>query len=381
MNILIHGANATLPSPPPPYKPESKFIRINVLWFISLSLSLTTVLVGTLCMQWLREYRHYDSLTHRDALLLRQMRYEGLLRWKVLTIISLLPTLLQSAFVLFFAGILQLLWTTNATVTIAVAIAIAFALLFMLLTTIAPAFQYLADHREETAHPSTAQCPYKSPQSWAVLQVIIQTTIAMHHMKQWLRSLYYYDDIMTAKSDFSRSIVLARNWFRFDLTWNRKRRSYVNMCGKVPTPVNHDMVSSLRWVATTFVENMDAAQAVYQCLRQLDPVHAMATLSKIEHDDFSFLYQMLHTTSFTILTREGKPMLVDQTSSLILEHIVRENPQFEPLLLNHRVELYTRSKAESMRLSCAGLPGMKCPDLSRLHYLLPDGMFFPASLL
>ena len=85
MNILIHGANATLPSPPPPFKPESKFIRINVLWFISLSLSLTTVLVGTLCMQWLREYRHYDSLTHRDALLLRQMRYEGLLRWKVLT--------------------------------------------------------------------------------------------------------------------------------------------------------------------------------------------------------------------------------------------------------------------------------------------------------
>ena len=138
--------------------------------------------------------------------------------------------------------------------------------------------------------------------------------------------------------------------------------------------MNHDIVSSLRWVTTTFVESMDAAQAMYLCLRELDPVQAMATLSTIEHDDFSILNQMLRTNTFSVLIGEGKPMLDDQISSLMLEYIVRENGQFEIPFLNHRVELYTRSKTESMRLLCAGLPDMKCPDLSHYGHLLPDGM-------
>lgn len=212
--MLIQGTNATLPPPPPSqsqFQPTSQNVQINILWFSSLSLSLTTVLVGTVCMQWLREYRHYDSLTHKDALLLRHMRYEGLLKWKVPTILSLLPTLLQSALVLFFVGVLQLLSAMDKTVTMAVAIAIGLALLFMLLTTIAPAWQYVADHREETAHPSAAQCPYKSPQSWALLQMTLYTTIAMHHIKQWLLSLYCCDGLVAGKSDFSHSIIPAYN--------------------------------------------------------------------------------------------------------------------------------------------------------------------------
>ncbi|KAF8949894.1 hypothetical protein BDZ97DRAFT_1689529, partial [Flammula alnicola] len=47
---------------PPSSSPNGPVIRINIFWFVSLSLSLTTVLLGTTCMQWLREYRHFDSL-------------------------------------------------------------------------------------------------------------------------------------------------------------------------------------------------------------------------------------------------------------------------------------------------------------------------------
>jgi len=62
---------------PTPHPTSSMIdIRINVFWFTSLSLGLTMVLLGTTCMQWLREYRHHDSLTYIDALLLRHMRYE-----------------------------------------------------------------------------------------------------------------------------------------------------------------------------------------------------------------------------------------------------------------------------------------------------------------
>ena len=168
--------------------PTSSTIRINVFWFTSLSLSLTTVLLGTTCMQWLREYRHYDPLTHKDALLLRHMRYEGLIRWKVPVILSLLPTLLQAALVFFFIGILDLLLGLNRAVAFIVAITIGLAMIFMVGTTIAPAIQYLLDRREDICERSDAQCPYKSPQSWACLQIMILATLVLEHIKRWATS-------------------------------------------------------------------------------------------------------------------------------------------------------------------------------------------------
>ncbi|KDR66586.1 hypothetical protein GALMADRAFT_26637, partial [Galerina marginata CBS 339.88] len=39
------------------FSPPPSSIRINILWFLSLILSLTTVLVGIITLQWLREYQ------------------------------------------------------------------------------------------------------------------------------------------------------------------------------------------------------------------------------------------------------------------------------------------------------------------------------------
>jgi len=66
-------------------------------------------------------------------------------------------------------------------------------------TTIVPAIQYLPDRREDICEPSHAQWPYKSPQSWACLQISIFII-------------------------FILEIVVARDWFRFDLRWSRKRQ-------------------------------------------------------------------------------------------------------------------------------------------------------------
>ena len=172
-DIVLCRVLQTLTPSPPSSKPTPSAIRINVFWFTSLSLSLTTVLLGTTCMQWLREYRRYDPLTYRDSLLLRHMRYDGLIKWKVPVILSLLPTLLQAALVLFFIGTLDLLLRLNQTVAILVSITIGLPIIFMVGTTIAPAIQYILDRREDICEPSHAQCPYKSPQSWACLQRFI----------------------------------------------------------------------------------------------------------------------------------------------------------------------------------------------------------------
>ncbi|KAK0472195.1 hypothetical protein IW261DRAFT_820498 [Armillaria novae-zelandiae] len=43
---------------------------INVFWFLSLTLSLMTVVISILCKQWLQEYQKDPSLPYREALAL-----------------------------------------------------------------------------------------------------------------------------------------------------------------------------------------------------------------------------------------------------------------------------------------------------------------------
>ncbi|KDR70743.1 hypothetical protein GALMADRAFT_75965, partial [Galerina marginata CBS 339.88] len=51
------------------FKPSASSIRINILWFISLILSLTTVLVGIVALQWIREHQRYtDAIKPKEAL-------------------------------------------------------------------------------------------------------------------------------------------------------------------------------------------------------------------------------------------------------------------------------------------------------------------------
>ena len=65
------------------FTPSPSAIRINICWFFSLVLSLTSVLVSNFCLQWLREYERPVATTFKDKLRYRQIRYDGLVAWKV----------------------------------------------------------------------------------------------------------------------------------------------------------------------------------------------------------------------------------------------------------------------------------------------------------
>ncbi|KAF8907263.1 hypothetical protein CPB84DRAFT_1744647 [Gymnopilus junonius] len=110
--VQLHNANPgnnsismLLPSSPP-FSPFATDVRVNMFWFMSLSLSLASVSVGILCMQWLSEFQRDSPL---DAISLRQLRYEGLIAWKVPDILMSLPILLYASLILFFIGLIDLL--------------------------------------------------------------------------------------------------------------------------------------------------------------------------------------------------------------------------------------------------------------------------------
>lgn len=50
-------------------------VLINTLWFASLTLALSAVVVSILCKQWLYEYQRYDNFTTEEYFLIRGLRY------------------------------------------------------------------------------------------------------------------------------------------------------------------------------------------------------------------------------------------------------------------------------------------------------------------
>jgi len=159
----------------PMFTPTSSDIRINTLWFLSLIFSLTTVLIGIIALQWLREHlRPRPDLEPQIALSLHHLNIESLDRWYLPQIFAALPLLLQLALVLFLGGILDFLWSLNSTVAIPIAVAVGSSLFFLLWTTVLPTTQSLLLFlpRLPWGNLPRSPCPYRSPQSWAFHQLV-----------------------------------------------------------------------------------------------------------------------------------------------------------------------------------------------------------------
>ncbi|EIW53888.1 uncharacterized protein TRAVEDRAFT_131886, partial [Trametes versicolor FP-101664 SS1] len=105
----------TAPAPPIP----RTAIWLNILWFSSLILSLSSASIGMMVKQWLNEYASGISSEpggSRQTARLRQFRLNSVIRWRVGDIVNTIPVLLQVSVALFLAGLLVLLWTLHPTV-------------------------------------------------------------------------------------------------------------------------------------------------------------------------------------------------------------------------------------------------------------------------
>ncbi|KAJ7286385.1 hypothetical protein C8J57DRAFT_1028369, partial [Mycena rebaudengoi] len=130
---------------------------INALWFSSLIISLNAVVMATLVKQWLAEYTwalESRSGSSQEILALRQVRFDGLNKWKLPQIIDYLPLQIIFAVFLFFAGVAYLAWTVDIVVGVIAAILIGASGMFFIATSILPTF-----------YPESFS---RSPQAWLV---------------------------------------------------------------------------------------------------------------------------------------------------------------------------------------------------------------------
>lgn len=132
--------NATNPYPSlPEFQAPTWAIRVNVLWFSSLVVSLAAASYGMLVKQWLREYLNMAGNTSpRERLRARQYRRPALDRWMVFEIAALLPLLLEIALGLFFVGLCYFTTAIHSSISRSTIPFVAAWAFFFLAATIAP---------------------------------------------------------------------------------------------------------------------------------------------------------------------------------------------------------------------------------------------------
>ncbi|TFK67692.1 hypothetical protein BDN72DRAFT_822095 [Pluteus cervinus] len=251
MQLILLQSNSTLPSQlVPSLQPSASAIRINIFWFMSLTLSLGSVLVGILCLQWVREYqRPVSTASFKEKLTYRQIRHDGLISWGVPQIVSLIPVLLQISLILFFIGIFDLLWARNHLVALVILVPTALVTSFLAISTILPALQIAIVRFAGDSIIALKQCPYKSPQSWLICRLV-----------------FAFIDV-----DWSDPMMLnlvkttQRTWFTLDHFWDDDRKVWDN-----PEKGHPKLARAIEWMQVNLPHHSEVTYNLYQCLTDID---------------------------------------------------------------------------------------------------------------
>ncbi|KAJ7766125.1 hypothetical protein B0H16DRAFT_1523151 [Mycena metata] len=166
---LAASANGTTFNfvPRPPFTPSPSALICNVLWFISLGLSLSCALVATLLEQWARDFLHKAEIRSAPVIRARVFSYlyYGLKRFGMHTVVEIIPLLLHASLVFFFAGLVAFLVQFNIVIAAVAAAILATVTIVYATLTLLPLF-----------HPD---CPYRTPLSggcWQ-LQKLLSTVL------------------------------------------------------------------------------------------------------------------------------------------------------------------------------------------------------------
>jgi len=133
--------------------PSQASVRLNILWFSSLTCSLVAALGAVLAKQWIVEYPRGlpQSATAYERAQHRQIRYSGLDHWYFSGIVDSFSSLIQMALLLFFVGLCDFLLSQDILVgSVVTALCVSY-MLFVL-------FSYIA----AIIFPS---CPFQTPLS------------------------------------------------------------------------------------------------------------------------------------------------------------------------------------------------------------------------
>ncbi|KAI9447581.1 hypothetical protein H4582DRAFT_10154 [Lactarius indigo] len=193
-----------------PFKPTASAVRVNVLWFLSLVLSLSCALSATLMQQWARRYQELAQrrgATHRRGRM-RAYIFDGITRFEMGRAVATMPTLLHISVFLFFIGLVDFLFPIYATVAYAtLGCIVVFALAYAILTILPNIF---------------LNCPYATPLSsltWRISQffviVFLKTNIGIRKSlsKIWFLADQRAPEYQKWRKTLEQQVKMRQQWF------------------------------------------------------------------------------------------------------------------------------------------------------------------------
>ncbi|KAI3605724.1 hypothetical protein WG66_012026 [Moniliophthora roreri] len=278
VSVQVNGSESTS-FEPTPFKPDASSVRINVFWFLSLILSLTSALFGLLCKQWVREHqRDTTTRTPGEALALRQLRRDSFEKWGVSSFLSALPILLEVALLLFFVGVLDLLWNRHrvpfAICFVAVSLSAGLYFLTALLPTLAVPRDQTGDINSRHFDRLSYQfiCPYKSPQAWlvyrlssALLHPLLKITAIDDFLREKVRGLWAH--VMSPAPD----------WSSFDLWVVRQFDQHVLLPGESFNLRVYEL-RAFEWAVTMFRDSPSMIPHLQNVLEAIPPSVAVSAI-------------------------------------------------------------------------------------------------------
>ena len=195
------------------FKPTNSAVRVNVLWFLSLVLSLTSALSATLLQQWARRYlelTQHRGAPHKRARI-RAYVFDGVQGTNMYRAVEAMPLLLHISVFLFLAGLIDFLFPINDTVA------------FYILGYISA---FISAYAVLTVLPNLIlNCPYRTPLSgfaWRISQVSALAILLL--IRQIQGSLY----------EISSSV------------WHRTNRGLAGLHGPQPAKWRETLESQIR---------------------------------------------------------------------------------------------------------------------------------------
>lgn len=319
--------------------PSSFDVWVNALWFSSLALSLGTALMAVLVKQWLYQYMAMSSGTARDRSLIRHYRFTGLKKWRVLTIIGILPIILHVALGVFLAGIVVFLIPLN----------VPLASIIGFIT-----FVFYSMYAISNILPLVyAQCPYRTPFS-DVLNVLISSggtllarifnhaSTARSATRHAFMTLKEAERLAATNSKIAEDIACDALLWLYQMTSNPPTRNVVlQSIGCLSNKVSDRLAMVMPDLQETLEESLESLESVWSIIpgHESRVERLLRAEMHFDHLQSSRFFWRLNPEAFeppframtSILTRSRGVGYVDSMDSTIrwrcqdlLAHIVQE---------------------------------------------------------
>ncbi|KAL1742844.1 hypothetical protein HDZ31DRAFT_16453, partial [Schizophyllum fasciatum] len=366
---------AVQPTVARPSLPDGIVSLINGLWFSSLSLSLTSALLGIVSKQWLREYLRDTDRSPETNLAVRQVKFEGLMHWCVGAIVTAIPLLLQGALFLFLIGIVYLLWHIQPVVAALISAFGLLIVLFFFITTVLPAAQFICYRLGLLRLHLTHQVPFKSAQAWLFLRI----SFAIINFVAWLWHVLRLLSGSQKNTQFVAPYRTYSGWPQWDLDWTRLRDesarwnhepTSIGRClGFIELNFEHRHLREWIWNCLwSMRESADDAKYLLQCVRRTPQVKSEFPASQ---DGLAqALLPLLHSSVVPQATLELVSMaLLESHGDVRLEHLIRAYNGLVLCGVRHVPEIVYRSLQETISMS------KRCSKETRMQlYLIAQGI-------